>query len=134
LNSNLFDHKAIHLTLVASNPVPSNVIYNSTINHSMFNYVVITSITDTYINHAAPGTPNLNEHSQVLGRAMYLIGCINNLEQEAATAAMNEEQTRRRELLQAELDGAISTLPGIDNLVEFALDAEPDVFFLRYCV
>jgi hypothetical protein len=134
LNSSLFDHKSIHLVLGSCNPAPSNAIYNSTINHSMFNYITLTSVTDTYLNHADPGTPNLNEHFTTLGRALYLIRCINNVDQEAAGAVLNEEQTRRRDQLCTELDATISRLPGIDVLTDFALTPDPDIFFEVLCM
>jgi hypothetical protein len=100
----------------------------------MFNYIAITSVTDTYLNHVDPGTPNLNVHFTTLGRALYLIRCINNVDQEVVGAAMNEEQTRRRDQLCTELDATVSRLPGIDVLTDLVLIPDPDTFFEVLCM
>jgi exonuclease III len=74
LNCSLFDHKSINLTLGSCSPSLSNAIFSSTINHSTFPYIVTTSITDTYLNHAVPETENLERFSLSLGNCLRLIG------------------------------------------------------------
>jgi hypothetical protein len=100
----------------------------------MFNYIVITSITDTYLNHAAPGTAGINNYSLTLGNCLRLIRCINDLDRELATAIANAGLNERRDRLCLDLDEAMSNLPSLDILTNFVLVAEPDTFFEILCM
>jgi exonuclease III len=91
LSSSLFDHKSVKLYFGSDTIRASSTIYNSTINHSRFINVVTNSITDTYLNHAVPNTPNLDVYKTCLGQCINLVRNINNLECVAETEGRNAD-------------------------------------------
>jgi exonuclease III len=133
LSCSLFDHKSVTLRLGNATVGGSNVIFNSTINHSRFMDIVTTSITDTYLNHAAPDTVNLAVHQRMLGTAFQLIRDLNNLEQEIEMEGISEQRTRTGEQLREQLDFALRSLPGTETLINLNLTADPDIFFEVLC-
>jgi exonuclease III len=65
--SSLFDHKAIFMCLGQAVIHGSSSIFNSTVNHPRFNDIVLTSIIDSYLNHADPDPPDADVIRHNLG-------------------------------------------------------------------
>jgi hypothetical protein len=132
LTTSLFDHKPVFLTIGDSNVVPTGNIFNSTLNHPLFDSVVLLNIFDTYFNHADPGTDNLVNLKTILGHAMSKICELNNLDWDAQIQNVPVPEQQRNNLL-GELAEAIARLPGIDTVSEFDLTCDPDTFFEVLC-
>jgi exonuclease III len=134
LHSSLFDHKSIHLTFGDAEVGGSNVIFNSTINHSRFMDIVITSVTDSYLNHADPNTVNLENHKICLGNALRILKNINDLENEIELEGENADRAARGTTLREDLEYAMRSLPGMDLLCQLNLVPDPDIFFEVLCM
>jgi hypothetical protein len=112
----------------------SSSIFNSTVNHPRFNDIVLTSIIDSYLNHADPDPPDADEIRHNLGRAMQLIRDINNLENQVANEGRTAERDANLNFLRNSLEETIRILPGTDTLNNLHLSADPDAFFEVMCM
>jgi exonuclease III len=129
LHTNLFDHKPIFLKLGSNDSCNTSSIFNSTVNHPMFMNIVITSTVDTYLNHAAPETPGLEQYKHRLGSSLLLIRQLNDLEKAIAVDGSNEQREEERLHLLGVLEASIRQLPDTDTLNNINLTADPDSFF-----
>jgi hypothetical protein len=95
-----------------------------------------TVYVDTYLNHAVPGTPDLNTMKNHVGVAMALIRENNFSKWQSVFRDPDAEPVDP----DADADGqmarlieACNLLPGMDNLNLLALTTSPDVFFEVLC-
>jgi hypothetical protein len=132
LTCSLFDHKPVFLNLGAPNILPDRKIFNSTLKNPLCDYVLLSSITDTYLNHSEPDTPNLLDYKNSLGRVFHSIREINRLDWRMKLEG-EQHLAAERDLLALQLARGAETLPGIETLNDFNLTTTPDIFFEILC-
>jgi hypothetical protein len=132
LTCSLFDHKPVFLNLGAPNVLPDRKIFNSTLKNPLCDYVLVSSITDTYLNHSEPDTPNLLNYKNSLGRVFQSIREINRLDWRSQLEG-EHHLAAERELLALQLAREAEALPGIETLNDFNLTTTPDIFFEILC-
>jgi exonuclease III len=132
LTCSLFDHKPIYLTLGIQRFNPAQTIFNSTLQYHLFDYVVLTNVVDTYLNHSRNDTPNLNIFKSDLGRALQVIRDINQYDWQAVVQDEELPPAGRINLL-ARLEEYIGRLPSTEVLNNLSLTAPPDTFFEILC-
>jgi hypothetical protein len=134
LNSTLFDHKSVHVSIGINEGGVNNTIFNSTLQHPCFMDVVTTSIVESFVNHAALNTPNIDRIRANIGNAISLTRNLNNLSLEISLEGANPERLTRMEQLGAGLADAIRTLLNTEVLNSFTLVPDPDTFFEVLCM
>jgi hypothetical protein len=134
LQTNLFDHKTIFLSVGKTEVCNTGIIHNSTINHDRFLDIVRTATVDAYLNHADPNTPDIDRLKINVGTSLQLIRDLNNtlslLELEGRTDAGLAKLDR----INNDLMTAINNLPRLDDLNNIALLSTPETFFEILCM
>jgi hypothetical protein len=120
----------LNLGLPSINPAAK--IFNTTINHNLFSTIVQLNVTDTYLNHADPDTPNLAIFKTNLGLALQCIRSINNLDWSLQVMDNAPAADQRGGLLRR-LNELVDLLPGTDTLNDFTLTTTDDIFFETLC-
>jgi hypothetical protein len=81
-----------------------------------------------------PDTIDLDRHKTNLGLALELIRNFNNITQEIAAEGESAERRTEADRIRTALDESINRLPRLDDLNQFALNTDPDIFFEILCM
>jgi hypothetical protein len=131
LDTTLFDHKSIFLSLRKPLKSLKNYINPKIFSHPRFESVVACAVTETYLHHAdLDADPDLDVEAGLaeVGNLILKLREANELEFEIKFEGSSEENLLRLEGLNAEIRMLVDDLPGPDHLSDINLNCTNDIF------